>query len=116
MGEFRQLGPSGIADVLPEGSPVYVSIDVDVLDLSLVPGCVSAEPNGMSYAELRNTLKSVSERHNVVGFDFVEVNPPLDVGTGMTAYLGALTIIEFLGHICSQPRWVERRANFLASR
>lgn len=109
MSEFRRLGPEGIAAVVPAGEAAYVSIDVDVLDLPLVPGCVSAEPNGMSYAELSQTLKSIAERTNVIGFDLVEVNPQLDVGTGITSYIGAHTIIEFLGHICSQPRWAERR-------
>ncbi|MBW7971993.1 arginase family protein [Bradyrhizobium sp. BR 10289] len=109
MGEFRRIGPEGIAALLPANSRVYVSIDVDAMDMSLVPGCVSAEPNGMSYVELRDSLKAIAERHDIAGFDFVEVNPPLDVGTGVTAYLGALTVIEFLGHICAQPRWAARR-------
>jgi agmatinase len=108
MHRFRELGPAGIAALLPTGAPVYVSIDVDALDMSLVPGCVSAEPDGMSYPELRDTLKAVAERNEVVGFDFVEVNPSLDVGTGVTAYLGALVVIGFLGEICAQPRWRDR--------
>ncbi|SFI23534.1 arginase family protein [Bradyrhizobium sp. cf659] len=110
MGEFRRIGPEGIAALLPANSRVYVSIDVDAMDMSLVPGCVSAEPNGMSYVELRDSLKAIAERLDIAGFDFVEVNPPLDVGTGVTAYLGALTVIEFLGHICAQPRWGARRS------
>jgi agmatinase len=109
MGEFRRIGPQGVADLLPAGSRVYVSIDVDAMDMSLVPGCVSAEPNGLTYPELRDSLKAIAERHDIAGFDFVEVNPPLDVGTGVTAYLGALTVVEFLGHICAQPRWIARR-------
>ena len=32
-----------------------------------------------------------------------------DVGTGVTSYLGVHTVIEFLGHICDQSRWVARR-------
>jgi agmatinase len=115
MGEFRRIGPEGIAALLPANSRVYVSIDVDAMDMSLVPGCVSAEPNGMSYVELRDSLKAIAERHDIAGFDFVEVNPPLDVGTGVTAYLGALTVIEFLGHICAQPRWAARRSARLAA-
>lgn len=99
MGEFRRLGPEGVAAILPKDADVYVSIDVDVLDMSLIPGCVSGEPNGLDYPELRATLKAVAERADVVGFDFVEVNPPLDVGTGATAYLGALIVAEFLGRI-----------------
>jgi agmatinase len=116
MPEFHDLGPRGLASVVPAGAATYVSIDVDVLDLSLVPGCVSAEPNGMTYAELRDTLKAIAEHTRVIGFDFVEVNPQLDVGTGITSYLGAHTVIEFLGHICDQPYWAKRRDAFLARR
>ncbi len=109
MAEFRRLTPRGLAELVPADAPCYVSIDVDVLDISLVPGCVSAEPNGMSYAELRDTLREIAQRADVIGFDFVEVNPQLDVGTGLTSYLGVHTVLEFLGHICEQPRWVARR-------
>ncbi len=113
MSEFTELGPRGLAALVPEGENCYVSIDVDVLDISLVPGCVSAEPNGMSYAQLRDSLSAIAERTTVVGFDFVEVNPQLDVGTGVTGYLGAHTVIEFLGRICEQPWWAERRKKWL---
>jgi agmatinase len=116
MEEFRRVTPTGIAKLVPKDAACYVSIDVDVLDLSLIPGCVSAEPNGMSYAELRDTLKAIAEHANVIGFDFVEVNPELDVRTGITSYLGAHTVIEFLGHICDQPRWAAKREEFLAKR
>ena len=98
-----------MAKTLPRDARCYVSIDIDVLDLPLVPGCVSAEPNGMTYAELRDSLFALAEHTDVVGFDLVEVNPQLDVGTGITSYLAAHTIVEFLGHICDQPRWTARR-------
>ena len=110
MGEFYDIGGQGVAEILPRDAPCYISVDIDVLDISLVPGCVSAEPNGMTYAELRNTLAALTKHANVVGFDLVEVNPHLDVGTGTTSYLAAHTVVEFLGLLCSQPRWVERRA------
>jgi agmatinase len=109
MEAFRELGPRGLAESLPRDADCYVSIDIDVLDLSLIPGCVSAEPGGMTYAELRDSLVALSEQMSIVGFDLVEVNPMVDVATGITSYLGAHTIIEFLGHICDQPRWVARR-------
>jgi agmatinase len=109
MEEFRDLSPRGIAEILPADAPCYVSIDIDVLDLPLVPGCVSGEPNGLAYAELRDSLVALSEHANIVGFDLVEVNPVLDIGTGITSYLAAHTILEFLGHICAQPRWTNRR-------
>jgi agmatinase len=51
----------------------------------------------------------LAEHTDVVGFDLVEVNPLLDVGTGVTSYLAAHTVVEFLGRICAQPRWLARR-------
>ena len=100
MDEVRRLGPEEfVHETFPKGEKIYVSIDVDVLDMSLVPGCVSAEPNGMLYAELRDILRTAARHMDVVGFDFVEVNPQLDVGTGVTSYLGAHTMVEFLGAI-----------------
>lgn len=108
MNEFRETGPSGVVDAVPKDGRCYVSIDIDVLDLSLIPGCVSAEPDGMSYADLRDTLAAIAERTEVVGFDLVEVNPQLDVATGITSYLGAHVAIEFLGRICDQRRWQAR--------
>jgi agmatinase len=109
MDELRDTGAGGLLAKLEADAPVYVSIDIDVLDMALVPGCVSAEPDGLGYRELRDMLVAIAEHTQVVGFDLVEVNPLLDVGTGITSYLGAHTAIEFLGHICAQPRWIEQR-------
>ncbi len=108
MEEYSDLSVEGLLAKIPAGGRCYVSIDIDVLDMSLTPGCVSAEPNGMDYAELRDTLSAIAEHSQVVGFDLVEVNPLLDVGTGVTSYLAAHTVIEFLGAICAQPRWRDR--------
>jgi agmatinase len=46
----------------------------------------------------------------IVGFDLCEINPLLDVATGVTAYLATYTILEFLGRICAQPHYQERIA------
>jgi agmatinase len=105
MEEFRDRPVDAVLDGIPEGARCYVSIDVDVLDMPLVPGCVSAEPNGMSYAELRDAVAAVAERTEVIGLDLVEVNPLLDVPTGLTSYLAAHIVVESLGRICDQPWW-----------
>ena len=108
MEELRDVTIPAVIAALPENAKVYVSIDIDTLDLPLVPGCVSAEPGGLRYEELREALFALAERTDVIGFDLVEVNPMLDVGTGVTSYLAAHTIVEFLARICAQPRWKSR--------
>jgi agmatinase len=108
MDEYESEGPECILGAVPAGAPCYVTIDIDVLDISLVPGCMSGEPDGMSYSALRDGLALLAERMQIVGFDLCEVNPLLDVATGVTSYLATYTILEFLGHICRQPHFHER--------
>jgi agmatinase len=108
--DFRRRGAARILDQLPEGEPVYVSIDVDVLDLPLVPGCASAEVNGLSYEELRDALTAIARHAEVVGFDLVEVNPMLDVASENTSLLAAQCIMEFLGRVVEHPAYKRRRA------
>ncbi len=103
MDAFRGGGPLAVVADLPAGADCYVSIDIDVLDMPLVPGCVSAEPEGMQYGELRALFTALAARMHVVGFDVVEVNPLLDVGTGATSYLAAHMVVEFLGRILAEP-------------
>src|SRR5581483_9360995 len=108
MPEFRRRGVTAIVDRLPANEPVYVSIDIDVLDLPLVPGCASSEPNGLSYEELRQTLFAIARGREVIGFDVVEVNPMLDVASDNTSLLAAQLTLEFLGRIVEHPGYRAR--------
>jgi agmatinase len=106
--QFRRRGPDGVLEKLPPGEPVYVSIDVDALDLPLVPGCASSEVNGLTYDELRQTLFAIAAAAEVVGFDLVEVNPMLDLPSENTSLLAAQLIMEFMGHIAESPAYRRR--------
>jgi agmatinase len=106
--DFRRCGARTIVDLLPPDEPVYVSIDVDVLDLPLVPGCASSEVNGLTYDELRQALFAIARGRDVIGFDLVEVNPMLDVPADNTSQLAAQLIIEFLGRIVEHPGYRKR--------
>ena len=98
VNQCRRLGVDGFLSLVG-GGRTYVSIDVDVLDMPLVPGCSSAEIGGFSYDELRQLLFGLARSTDVVGFDVVEVNPMVDVASDNTSLLAAQLIIEFLGHI-----------------
>ena len=106
--ERKRAGPRAVVDRLPGSEPVYVSIDIDVLDLPLVPGCASAEVNGLSYDELRQTLFAIARGREVIGFDLVEVNPMLDVASDNTSQLAAQLVLEFLGRIVEHPGYRRR--------
>ena len=54
---------------------VYITIDLDVLDPSIMPSTGTPEQGGMLWYDLIDALKRVSEQCNIVGFDVVELCP-----------------------------------------
>ena len=114
--DFRRRGHAAIVDRLPRNEPVYVSIDVDVLDLPLVPGCASSEVNGLTYDELRQTLFAIAKGREVIGFDLVEVNPHARRRPDNTSLIAAQIIIEFLGRIVEHPGYRKRHPMKAATR
>ena len=58
-------------------SPVYISIDIDVLDPAHAPGTGTPEPGGLSTRELMLILRGMAGLP-LVGADVVEVAPPYD--------------------------------------
>ena len=57
--------------------PVYFSIDLDVLDPSIMSGTGTTEAGGVSFNELINAIKEVSKL-NIIGADIVELSPHYD--------------------------------------
>jgi len=54
---------------------VYITIDLDVFDPSVMPSTGTPEPGGPDYFELMHFLRDVIKKRNVVGFDVVELCP-----------------------------------------
>jgi agmatinase len=54
---------------------VYITIDLDVFDPSLIPSTGTPEPGGPEYFELLHFMREVIKTRNVVGFDIVELCP-----------------------------------------
>ncbi len=54
---------------------VYITIDLDGLDPSIMPSTGTPEPGGLSWYTLQNVLNYVIERFRIVGFDLVELCP-----------------------------------------
>ena len=99
--QIRRLGSQEVLDQIPSMKYIYVTIDADALDPSIAPGTGSPTVDGLLYHELRELLQGVAQKGKVVGFDFVEVNPQIDV-VGQTSLLATTAILEFLGAIFDQ--------------
>ncbi len=54
---------------------VYITLDLDVFDPSIMPSTGTPEPGGLGYYQVLKFLRKVFEKRNVVGFDVVELCP-----------------------------------------
>ncbi len=80
----------------PEGTPVYLTVDLDVLDPSEFPGTGTQEAGGLGFDELRTALCDILGRFRVVALDNVELSPPLDASGRSTALACKLLREELL--------------------
>lgn len=76
-------------------TPVYFTVDLDVLDPSVFPGTGTPEPGGVSFDELRRAVTLVCSRCNVVGCDVNELSPPYDP-SGVSNAVAAKIVREML--------------------
>lgn len=80
----------------PEGTPVYLTVDLDVIDPSEFPGTGTQEAGGVKFTELLTALLDVFARFRVVSFDNVELAPSLDPSGRSTALACKLLREELL--------------------
>lgn len=100
---MRAVRQRGIQAVLAEATTqaaqapggIYVTVDMDVLDRAQAPGCPASSPGGMDVADLCDALFTLGQRTDVVGIDFVEVDPTRD-NSDITVKATCLALLTFL--------------------
>jgi agmatinase len=78
--DFEEFRVAGVIERMKHrlgGRPIYVSVDIDVLDPAHAPGTGTPEAGGVSSRELLAILRSLADLH-VTGADIVEVAPAYD--------------------------------------
>jgi len=75
---------------------VYITFDVDYFDPSIMPKTGTPEPNGFFWNETIQLFKLLSESHNVVGFDVVELAP--DKSNPFPDFLTAKLVYKMLNY------------------
>ena len=82
--EQNQYWPDNVIERL--GNDVYITIDLDAFDISILPSTGTPEPGGLFWYETLRFLKRVFDEKNVVGFDIVELCPnPTDKSSDFLA-------------------------------
>lgn len=93
MNRFDTLTLAGIVNKL-KGKPVYITIDLDVLDPSIFPGTGTPEPGGITFKEMLDAILNFIPL-DVVGADIVELSPDYDP-TGVSTAVASKIIREVL--------------------
>ena len=99
--DVDDIGVQGVIDAIIKrvglscDEPVYLSLDIDVLDPSIAPGTGTPEPGGWTTRELIRILRGV-EKLNLVGADIVEVSPSYDSVAESTALAAAQAVFEIV--------------------
>lgn len=107
MHDVRDLG---IAEVVKRAvarvgrGPVFLSVDVDVLDPAHAPGTGTPEPGGMTAADLLWASRTVAERLELIGADVVEVAPSGIGSADVTALAADRIVREILAGIALRRR------------
>jgi arginase len=82
-------------------SPVYLSLDLDVLEPGLAPGVSHREPGGLTVRQVLGIIHSLEAP--LAGADVVELNP-LNDSTGLTAAVAAKLVKEIAAHMLTETR------------
>jgi agmatinase len=96
--QMRAMGLPGLVATVPEGAPLYITIDIDAFCPSIAPGTGTPSHGGFLYYEVLEILQAVASRNPVIGIDLVEVAPDYDP-TGSTSILAAQLLLNLLGFI-----------------
>jgi len=96
--DIDQLGADGIAEAIKKhvgDKPVYLSLDIDVIDPALAPATGTPEPGGWTTREVKRMLRGLVGL-NLVGADVVEVAPAYDTNAETTSLVAADLVHEML--------------------
>jgi agmatinase len=107
MYDVRELGIREVteraADAVGDG-PIFLSVDVDVLDPAFAPGTGTPEPGGMTSADLLWACRELASRLQIVGAEVVEVIPTAVGSADVTALVAERVVREIVTGIALSRR------------
>lgn len=94
--DLHNNGVDSVLERIPDAEQYYITFDADALDPTIAPGVGTPGFGGVTYYEASNLLRGIARKGKVVGFDFVEVVPALDIGN-MTSHVAARLTLNMIG-------------------
>ena len=109
MSQLRSRGLDACLDEILDqlgSGPLYLTIDIDVVDPGMAPATGTPEPGGLTSRELLDAVRTCAQRVDLVGAEIVELSPPYDGPGEITAFLANRIVLEVL----SGMAWKRRAA------
>lgn len=93
---LEELWTNALERLGPPGRPLYVSIDLDALDPSIMAAVGTPEPGGLGWYEVISLLRAAARRHNIIMADVMELAP--DEGPVACAFTAAKLAYKLIGY------------------
>lgn len=84
---------------------VFITIDLDGIDPALIPGVGTPEPGGLNWYALTTFLRTVFEKHQVIGCDVMELAPIVD--SVVSQFTAAKLVYKLIGYQALTNDWEE---------
>jgi agmatinase len=113
IGDIESMGIERAVEIALEVAwkgtkEVFLSFDIDSVDIGFTPGTGSPEPGGLLPREALKAVRMIA-KEGICGMDLVEISPPYDV-SDMTAQLGCRVIMDVLGVMVAEGHIGKRKA------
>ncbi len=100
MKSIVSFDPASLSSMIKRlrNQPVYITLDLDVIDPGLLPGVGTPEPGGLTFQEFISLLKKLQTLH-LIGFDMVELTPDYDP-TQISSVTASVILREMILAFC----------------
>lgn len=101
MPVFDEQGMDAVISTLPAGYNLFINLDIDALDPSIMPAVIGPSPGGLNYRQVATMIAKAAAKCRIVGFSMAEFFPRLDT-TGHSALTAGRLICNAIGRISRQ--------------
>ncbi len=99
--DLNAHGLEPVLDLVPPAAEIFVTLDCDGLDPSIMPAVIGPAPGGLSYWQAVGLLHGLAAKARIAGFDIVEFMPARDM-QGLAALTAARLVCNALGLMARQ--------------
>ncbi len=95
--QVHAVGWHSVLDKIPSDRPLYVTIDADGLDPSVMPAVMAPAPGGLRFEQVTGLLTALARRQRVLGMDLVELAPRFDAVNSISMVAAGRLLLTVMG-------------------